>query len=550
MPYTPTYQDALDAVSTPGNNSQGNAVLPAAMQAPSQNPLIQGTLGFGDGFRNTYAGAANLIPGVNIPMPAMGSGTAYNVGNMAGNVAGFLGGGEILDAMRAGAEALPYLGKTAQWLGGNGLSGTEQFLSGLTRRALGNAVYGAANSPNDRGTGAGESAALSTGLDLLPKGATAVVNGLKNFSPTNYAQGIIQSLGGGNSLSDNAQSLARELQNAYQLNLGEGRGLYGSSFNSVSSSPLYNKVVPKDPTIFGASAPTGNLTGAYPNLPPSIFNNYTTKLQEMHNNFLQNPTFQNAHELQSQLGSTSRKLENSSNQDMANLNSIDQLQGARNALKGDINSYLQSQNPEAAATYNAATQHWLNNVVPYTENKKLGDIATGEITNPNPQTIANLFKNPEPEVSKVVGDLPADAINRILYARLGQVTPSSSPKNLLDAYNSLDQSGLSSYITPSLSNQMQSLANRIRMANTAKVAGGALLGGLAGLHFNPESALLGLGLGGAAGLARGVGSKIQESLPNLGNVLSKIHPSNVYPLAQTFALANIPPSIGAPTNGT
>ena len=82
---------------------QDFAAGPSAISNAGDN-ILNGILGFGDAARNAIASSLNIIPGVNISKVKTGDGTAYHVGHVAGEIGTFLGGGEILDALRVAGK--------------------------------------------------------------------------------------------------------------------------------------------------------------------------------------------------------------------------------------------------------------------------------------------------------------------------------------------------------------------------------------------------------------------------------------------------------------
>src|SRR5687768_13918722 len=84
---------------------------------------VNAALGAGDAIKNTITGTASLIPGIKIKPTKSSEGTAYNLGNLAGNIASYYGGGEILGA----AKLLPKIkSAVARTVGGNALFGAIQ----------------------------------------------------------------------------------------------------------------------------------------------------------------------------------------------------------------------------------------------------------------------------------------------------------------------------------------------------------------------------------------------------------------------------------------
>jgi hypothetical protein len=528
----------LGATQAMGTQSGNSAQQPQSFADNLANsPGIQGILGAGDAARGTLADVANAIPGVNIPNPKFGSGLSYNIGNFLGNAGTFMAGGEILDTLRAGLEAVPYVGSVMQYLGGSGVAG------GL-RRAIGAGTYGAAASPDNR-TGGGEmGAGLSVASDFLPPSARVATQAAQAFRPEQYADQLLQTLGGGKTIEENQQALAQNIQGAYENQKDAGSALYKPIFDSVGNSSIYDSVRNPAPNNFQNvdqitehmndvtgknfddeddvkdylnskynanldsnkdllnyfnSAPNvgGSRAGSqYLNMNPGDIVSHDPDLQDLHNKFIQNPTFDNAHILQSQLGSAERQIGKNTNPSVYDSGVQKQYIRARGALRSDMSSFLDSSNPGMANQYNAAASNWEQNVVPYLENPQIAKIAQGDITNPD--NISTIFGSPENNTKKVVSDLGQSGINQILYSQLGQQVGKGADK-LYSAIPNLSSKsvGFGSYITPDMQNQFDSLNSKISYRNNLQRGAGALAG-LGASHSSYEGALTAAGLGMAA----------------------------------------------------
>lgn len=500
MPYTPTIDDLNQWTSEEPSTSGQQAVSPqqGMLSQVANSPGVQFTLGAGDALRNTLASALNVLPKVNIPMAQTGQGMPYDIGKFAGNTAGFMGGGEGLDAIRAASEGLPYAGRLAQALGG------ASWLPTLGRQAAGSAIYGAIESPDNRLGNAASGAGISAALSALPYGAGKIVQGAQYFRPQKYAQGIVDSLnsslggqssedmasnilnqlGSGQTLSDNAKSISQAVNTAFKGRKEEGSGLYNSVFNNLSDSPFYQQVKSPDPlmSLDPQSGYTGfyrplntkfdqnsGIEGQYPNLSSSITDSYSGNLSDLHDSFIQNPTLQNAHNLNSELSSQIRGMQKNDargNLSLADKGVLNNYQTAKNSLGSDINNYLSNIDTSLANQYQSATNNWAQNVSPYFSRPKISQMAKGNIDNIG--NISTIFKNPSQNTLKVANDLGSDVQNKILFSELGKSTPSSSPQNLVNAFNRLGDKGLGEYVSPQLSSQMSDLQNQINNENFLK----------------------------------------------------------------------------------
>jgi hypothetical protein len=624
----------------PDSQQKGNSFL--------NNSLGQAAVGAGDALRNTLSSvenfvrsspsqgqiqnASNMIGGMDLPkqpnytpiQPVNNSSgsnpTAYNLGNIAGNIGGYMAGGGAFDTARLAAESLPGIaGQIAKSAG-------EEGAQGVARRAIGNAAYSGVTAPTNNSQQAETGAAASLAADAIPGAAGKLVQGAQYFMPQRYAQNIIQNLSGGQTLEDATKSVISNVKSSYDEQKQNANILYNSVRDSVPSGSIYAPVksvygipsvaptntgivsksytpvktdydnyppmssvsaaykpvdygnnpawedktgsntvsslmksAPSKPspnisisTIVakGKQNPSSFLEGSYPNLPQNITDNYTDTLKDMHNTFINDPTFSNAHQLQSELGAVSRQLDSkSAPPTIGTLNAQNSLNNARGALKTDMDNFLSAQSPELAQQYKNASDSYLQNVVPYKTNPKIYKMATGDITNVKPNALSNIFASPDEDMEKVLGDLPNGTIDKILYTKLGQTVPNKSAQGLLNSYQNLQQQGLGSHVSPELASQVGELENRIKARNGLQVGTAALSGGLMGAHESATAgALLGLGAGSVASpFMNYIGRRLP--IDNISSAISNLL-SRSYPSARTAILANHLNNSGVQQNGS
>lgn len=163
----------------------------------------------------------------------------------------------------------------------------------------------------------------------------------------------------------------------------------GIAANAEPSKALYKTVneATKGKNIYGVKTNKGNLSLEnltakipenkiiesgikYKDLNPSrVEKIYTgSKLKLMHNDFLENPTIENAHGLQSKLGTEIRKLQAketvSKSLDAADRKTLDSYLMARGLLKNDIHSFLNTTEGGLADVYKQAGLLHAKDVVP------------------------------------------------------------------------------------------------------------------------------------------------------------------------------------------
>jgi hypothetical protein len=453
-------------------------------------------------------GAKDVLPSKLIgsyTLPQFGKGTTYEWGKHLGDALGFLGGGEALEGVRAGLEGAPIVGKLAKYLAK---------VPGLSR-TLGTGVYGAVTSPGDIGKGAIRGLEVGMGSELLPGIVGGAAKGLGKVTgfmqPQAQAKTILEDLGGGKTLNQNAKSLTSDIQDAYRAQKGISKAKYEGVLDQVGDKNIYGD--------------------EYLDLPSEARNNFTYAAKKSDNAFLDNPTFENAHKLQSALGKETAKL---TPLDTNAPDKRDAMTDARNAIKNDIADFLQKRKGDdnLGAQYADASAHYRDRVIPFIkkidpQTPSLANIATGKIE--DPRNVVGTFKHPNPKMMDLLNSLGTDTKNKILYAQLGKAGRNLTPEKLLDAYDKLDEQGLGSYDTPKLADQMEKLRNRIKARNFAQRLSMGAAGAIAGKevgrlmpYVGEDSMLAGALTGGALGpyISRRI---VGRSVPSL--LEETIHPS-------------------------
>lgn len=535
IPITPQEQPQQDAGTIVGQRLErhlpafavrGIAQAAPTLQAIAQSAPLQAILGAGDVVRRNIGA---LLPSAIRPQFVPGgdpSRLAYKVGGGLGDIASFLGAGELGGAALAGARGLPLLGRAAQALGGG------------AGRILGTGAYGAATTPDSRVRGALTGAAGGTIGEALP----ALAGLAKYASPQRLTDSIMNYIRGGRSVEENAQSLAADIKKSFETKQGEASDLYSPLFDSVGDSSIYGNIVKptsklgiqidpaissliRRPSIREVDGNIVNLPADYKNLDPEIINKYLPDTRELHNEFIDNPTVQNAHNLQSQLGFDLRELQKKPIKDAADNINFQNWRKARNNLQQDVHSFLnvKDNTGDLSKMYGDATNYYRENIAPYLTNKDIAKIAKGKITNPS--NVANIFKFPEEEVTKVVNDLGDESKKKIIYSGLTKKVGLTS-QDLVNQINGLEKKGLESYITPNLQMQLDKLPARMGAKTALQRAAGLGLG----LATIPRAAGIGAEIGGgigAAALTPAIMRSLQRNLPiaPIARGISKAYPA-------------------------
>lgn len=368
------------------------------------------------------------------------------IGRALGDILGFAGAGAAGGAARAALPAAEEAGPVAARL--------LRAIRGAPGRMAGTALYGEAVSP-DRLKGLEMGGGLGTLAEALPlpfKGAAYLSKYLK---PSTVANSIMSYLGGGEGIEENGINFAKLLRNTFQRKTDEATDLYNPVKEAAGKTSIYTNKV-NSPEFYK------NMFDPVTQKPEDvgIYDDYNRALKKMHNDFIENPTFEKAHDLQSQLGYEARQIEKQPVKPRADINTMDNFNAARDNLRNDMAHFLDYKDASGGLSdaYQDATEAYKQENVPYLINSGIAKIAKGKIT--NPKNLTTLFKYPDEDITKVVNDMGPEANRRLLYNELGKLDK-ATPEKLLSAYNKLDKQGLASYITPELKDGIDKMSQKM-----------------------------------------------------------------------------------------
>jgi hypothetical protein len=354
---------------------------------------LQGTLGAGDALRNTLASGLSLLPGVNINPVKSGEGEAYDVGHAGGEIAGFLGGGEGIDALRAltAAKSSGLAGKAAQYLGQDGVGGA-------LKRTLGSAGYGYLGAPEDS---KGDAAVTGGVLGLASEAIPGVLKTL--VKPRETMKGI-------QDFFASQQGQYKRLINDVKQSVGD-KEIYPKVTNFNETRDVWTGEKSKVPTS------TEHAYGEYKDVDKNIFN-IDRDINNYHQQFLKDPTFNNAQDLQSQLGKKIREI-SSKPMDTAAFDRVKALNEAQKAIKNDMQSFVSQADPAAAEKYALSKQIYAKDVAPLKGSDQLN----------SPLAIQRLLgktklENMSPELAAQSGQLSKDIIKQRLAGLTSLMIPS------------------------------------------------------------------------------------------------------------------------------
>jgi hypothetical protein len=452
-------------------------------------------------------------------LPEFGEGVAYEAGKPLGEALAFAAGGEALAPMR-GAEVVGELAPSI-----------EKTLMDYFKTPAGKSLirtgftggYGAAESPEDPARGALLGAGLGGAAEAIPAGIGMAAKGA--FSPTGIktqAGNILNEISGGlhesqptTALETSGKMLAQDVKSSFDTQVAKYTNLI---------NPVMDEM--KDENIYQFGKPVIN----YENIVSGVDDEMKGITKKLHQSFLDNPLFNSAHSLQSEIGATTAGVKFPTSGEGSILK---QLGMARGGLKDDMLNFLKQKDPtgELAERYTAASDLYRDKAGPYLESNRIKEIAKGKVK--NPRNVATMFKNPSLNVEKVINDIGDEAKNRVLYEKLGMGQKNLDPEKLLRNYDKLGNSKLGSYITDDLETQMEKLRSKVSSKRlleglTGGILGSKLIRGLLSTH--PVGALPSLagGLWGAArapSIARSIGAEISPIMKGISKLLGTTYPA-------------------------
>lgn len=297
-------------------------------------------------------------------------------------------------------------------------------------------------------------------------GAIPKIPSLMNFMrPQKYLETTMETLGGGKDVNEITKSLASDIKNNADSFKQQYKEMLKPVQDEASGYNLYR-------------SKTGIVPNTYKPLAKKYEGAYLGGAKKLHEDFIDKPTFDNAHKLQSQLGTEARKLKGT---DVATSEAKTKLNELRDSLKFDINNFLDKQDPTGSLSkqYNNASDFYLNEYVPYKNIKTLSDVMGQK--GASSTSLLGAFKNPKftsegkvPDALKVANDLGEQGKNKIIALELAK-KKNLNPKSALKAYENLETTGLSEYVTPSLDQAMKGLNKRM-LAKKIAIGGVSLVG--------------------------------------------------------------------------
>lgn len=522
----------------------------------------QGTfknLGYGilDAIQNQGESIANLIPSVNFKPVQRGSGRAYTIGDLVGNVVPLLVGGGLaargLTTVAKAAEESPsIIGNIAKWLG------KDQYLSKMTKNALGNAAYagatqGLTNEPNESGENArlrnallwgGGSAVLDSIMPALRTGASGIN---KYLSADANAKSLMKMIEGGENLTDLPKKFIGNIKDVFENKKAIASNKFNDFFNRFEENnpnSYLKRNIKKEDDMFPYFSDQKKADYVANLIKSSLNDNeisktsssffkklspddiFTDELKKAHTDFLKDPTLRNAHFLSSKLGTQRRILKNYADPKYGE--TINRINTVKSDLDKKIDDFFKSDEKKLPyhEEYKDIKDYYRENVAPFF-NKKISKYSygLGKSTNESPEILANKFKAPTEDINKVINYLSEknpNAIKNLLYMKLGMPSDQAYARGLINKMNYIENKGFGDYLnnSPEIKERIQDLENtknnRSVLFKLLSMAAGPTLAHKIGVGGDIASDIASAGFGLAAS------SPLEKSVSELGSDLKKM----------------------------
>jgi hypothetical protein len=464
--------------------------------------------GFGQGLANIVPGLANLgVSGINALLPNRSNGKGliphtpmfdvvpHGPSATMGEIGSFFTPGTFLK-MLSKAPAFMHTTRAAMKIPmiAESIKHASNILgkSPTASKIAGNALLGGAYAPENpllgMGLGAAGGAAGEAIGQLANKGykgiKTSVQNNekikntLQNFRPAAHAKEIEKMLSGGtNNITKNSRQLAADIRNAHNMREEEAGIFYNHALKNAGKEPIYG-VGHRD--IFPGKVP------GYSKQQDTLSKIENLKVGDSAEHFKSNPTFANAHKLQSELGSMERKLQNSQlkiNDPQNYRIELGKIKSAKRNVQEDITKFLEKRdstsNMPVGSHYKKGSELFEANVAPFLSNKKLTDIVKeGKTDIKDLHTIFNTPTNKITKdgvekigsINKIMQDLPESAKERIIFNAIGG--NKLSPEALMKKLEEIKSKGFESYFSPELEESINALGKKLKNTKRLKIGAG------------------------------------------------------------------------------
>ncbi len=252
---------------------------------------------------------------------------------------------------------------------------------------------------------------------------------------------IKNSLMQGKTRLENAKSFSQEIQDSYNNVKSQGKKMYENAMGDYANKKMYApRFVPTEIKKM--------------DVPDSINDSF--------NNFLNEPTFNNAHKLQSDLGYEIRDLQSTKLLTRQDKSELSKLISYRDIVQNAFKDRLDTIDPTGNLhlKFKDSSTFWANNVAPYERGNILRQIIRNKDINPR-----KIMKGMEDilstnDVDTIESHLGNNFNRYVLANEIGKISNLTANK-LSNSLNNLPAKGLEIYKPPGLDDQLRNLDTAI-----------------------------------------------------------------------------------------
>jgi hypothetical protein len=225
---------------------------------------------------------------------------------------------------------------------GKGLE-TIPYVGGAISRILPQAAIGAAGNDQNRLQGALAGGGTQAALESLPFVGKALAKTAEYVKPKEFVK-----------------NLSNNIKQVYETSMKAASDEFEPVLKEVGSKNIRK----------------GKTSDEFSNVGDDIRQYFSPDIKKLSEKYLKDPLFENAHDLQSQIGTRMGKLRRGE-QDAATMNAIEGLKIARDALRRDQLNYLEKINPELSKKYLKGTEITREIIGPFRRDPEIFKIAEG-----------------------------------------------------------------------------------------------------------------------------------------------------------------------------
>lgn len=269
-----------------------------------------------------------------------------------------------------------------------------------------------------------------------------------NFRPAAQTEKFLQGLGGGTAVN-NARRVAETVETSAEI----------QKQGALKHKKIVDTAIGKKPveTLHYKSKEN-----------EEIFPELRKGFRKLNNKFLENKDFSTAHRLESKMGdriSELRERKYNKTITIEGENELDNLIPLYRDLRKDMDNLVTKEPKHIQEEWLSFKKKYKENYAPYRSTSKLKKIVGGKTVGTKPKVIDSIFNTPTKDVKKILGDLPQEGKNYIVYNALSDINPKNAD-DIVSAFNKIKQyGGYEDVISSQMENAIAKIEKKIRNRN-------------------------------------------------------------------------------------